>query len=282
MLPILFEWNWDPSIWIGMTILVGGYLLLVGPWRTRFSWSEPATRAQKTWFLAGAVVLWFALASPLDAIGDEYLFGAHMTQHVLMTLIAAPMLVLGTPGWLLRPLLKYPLIDRLARFLSHPIVAFALFNGVFVVWHFPGLYDSTLDSETIHIIEHLSFIITAVINWWPVFGAVPELEYLKPPAKLLYLFLEGVPSTILGAIIVFAPNILYTPYLAAPRIFGINAWDDQQIAGLIMAMPAGMVYLVALGGVFFSWMKSEEQKPAESPSETQTSVQETKRLASHL
>ncbi len=257
MLKILLDWNWDASLWIGMSILVAGYLLLAGPWRSRFPGSEPVTPSQKAWFLTGAGILWFALVSPLDVLGDEYLFSAHMTQHVLIALVAPPLLILGTPGWMLRPALKNPLIARLAGFLSRPIVAFALFNGVFAIWHLPTLYDATLENETIHIIEHLSFIITGVINWWPVYGSLPELEYLKPPARLLYLFLEGVPMTILGAIIVFAPTILYTPYLKAPRLFGLNPMDDQNIAGLIMAMPAGMIYLAAMGEVFYSWMKKE-------------------------
>ncbi len=259
LLQALTTWNWSPSIWIGTGLFVGAYLWAVGPLRRRFRSSEPATRAQLIWFLAGAAVIFLALASPLDDLGDEFLFSAHMVQHLLLALIAPLFLLLGTPGWLLRPLLRYPLVARVMRILTAPLVCFAVFNTVFLIWHLPILYEATLHNESIHIFEHLLFIAIGVLNWWPVVNPVPELARLSFPAQLLYLFLDGLPMTILGALVVFAPTVLYPTYATAPRLVDWSALADQQIAGLAMWMPGGMIYLVVLGVVFFDWLGREER-----------------------
>ncbi len=259
LLQVLTTWNWAPSIWIGTGLFVGVYLLAVGPLRRRFRWSEPVRRTQIAWFLAGAAVIFLALASPLDDLGDEFLFSAHMIQHLLLALIAPLFLLLGTPAWLLRPVLRYPLVARGARVLTSPLTCFAVFNVVFMIWHLPVLYEATLHNESIHIFEHLLFIATGVLNWWPIASSMPELPSLPFPAQLLYLFLDGLPMTILGALVVFAPTVLYPTYAAAPHLVSWNALTDQQIAGLVMWMPGGMIYLAVLGVVFFDRLGREER-----------------------
>lgn len=264
-LDLLGKWSLQPSIWIGVAVLVAGYLLARGPWRTRFKSAQAVSRAQTVSFLAGAFILLIALVSPLDEIGDLYLFSAHMVQHLLLTLVAPPLLLLGTPGWMVRPFLRYKAIAAGARVLTMPLVAFAFFNIDFMVWHLPALYEATLEHESIHIVEHLLFIGTACLNWWPILSPLDELPRLPYPAQILYLFLAAVPSTVLGGILVFAPNVLYATYEAAPRVFGISAIDDQLFSGLIMAMPGGMTYLIALSIVFFIWIGREDRAESESP-----------------
>jgi putative membrane protein len=168
-------------------------------------------------------------------------------------------MLIGTPGWILRPLLRDPVILRAARFFTNPMVAFAIFNIDFVAWHIPAFYEATLQNSTLHIIEHLLFIGTAFLNWWPVLSPMPELPRLPAPAQILYLFAQALPATILGAFIVFAPQPLIPTYAAAPAIFGIDAASDQQFSGLIMWMPGGMVYLLALSIVWFVWLDREER-----------------------
>ncbi|MBI4790846.1 MAG: cytochrome c oxidase assembly protein [Chloroflexi bacterium] len=255
---VLTEWSMEPSIWLGIALLVGVYLLATGPWRSRVKGSEPVPRARRVSFVAGAFVMLIALASPLDHISDHYLFSAHMVQHLLLTLVAPPLMLIGTPGWMLRPFLRFKLVASIARLLTRPIVAFALFNIVFSVWHAPALYQSALESEPIHIFEHLLFISTAFLNWWAILSPLAELPRLPYPGQILYLFLDAVPSTVLGAILVFASDVLYPTYASAPRIFGISALEDQIYSGLIMAMPGGMAYLLALSIVFFRWMGQED------------------------
>jgi cytochrome c oxidase assembly factor CtaG len=256
---VLMTWSTEPTIWLGIALLVALYFLASGPWRSRIPDARPVERAQVAWFLLGMLIIWFALVSPLDEMSDQYLFSAHMVQHLLLTLVAPPLLLIGTPGWMLRPLLRNERVKAVARVLTMPVVAFAVFNLDFMIWHVPALYEATLENEAIHIVEHLLFISTAFLNWWPILSPLPELPRLPYPAQILYLFLDAVPSTVLGAIFAFASNVMYATYAAAPRIFGVSALDDQLFGGLIMAMPGGMIYLVALSIVFFLWLGREDR-----------------------
>ncbi len=256
--PALMTWNTEPTVWIGTAVILVLYLLASGPWRSHYRKSEAVRRGQFVWFLFGIATIWFALVSPLDLIGDKYLFSAHMVQHVLLTLVAPPLLLLGIPGWMLRPLLRYTVVRRVAGVLTMPLVAFALFNLDFAIWHVPAFYEATLEHETIHIVEHLLFIGTALLNWWPILSPLKELPRLPYPGQILYLFLDAIPSTVLGAIFVFGTEVLYPAYASAPRIIGASALDDQMVAGLIMAMPGAMIYLIALSIVFFLWLGREE------------------------
>ncbi|MGE5225036.1 MAG: cytochrome c oxidase assembly protein [Omnitrophica WOR_2 bacterium] len=253
------EWNWAPSILLGMALFVGGYLAATGPLRSHFKDSQPVSRGQKAWFLAGSALILFALISPLDEVGDSFLFSAHMIQHLLIALIAPPLLLIGTPGWLIRPVISKPLAGNVFRFLTLPVVAFFLGNGVYLAWHFPALYEAALNNENVHIIEHLSFIAAGVINWWPVLSPLPDFNKLPPLARVVYLFLDGLPTTILSALITFSTTPLYPTYAAAGKLLGIDAVMDQQAAGMIMWMPGGMTYLVALTIVFFKWQSEEEK-----------------------
>ena len=257
---ILGMWNWEPSILIGIACFLGAYLAVIGPLRSRFTLLLPAKRSQIIWFILGVFFIFLALVSPLDGLSDEYLFSAHMLQHTLLIIIVPPLLLLGTPGWLIDSFVRHPIVLRVARFLTNPIPAYCIFNVVFSTWHFPIFYEAALDNQSIHIFEHLCFMVAGVLNWWPIFSSSTKLPRISYPAQMLYLFLESIPSTILGAVIIFSPTILYPFYENAPRILGISVMTDQQIAGLIMAMPAGMAYLVALTVVFFTWSYREEHR----------------------
>lgn len=257
----LTAWRVEPSIIIGLVLLYGGYLALTLRWRAQSPASRPLTGGQLTSFTAGIVVLALALLSPLDELSDEYLFIAHMVQHVLLTLIAPPLLIAGTPGWLFEPLRDRSRLLGLARFLTNPYVAFLSFNAVFTIWHVPGLYDAALDSEPVHILEHLSFIATAVLTWMPVMSSTPLLPRLAPPLAVLYLFLQSLPPTVLGAVISFAPEPLYPFYAEAPRLWSISLMEDQLYAGLIMWIGGALIWLLALTIVFFKWFSRQE--PAE-------------------
>ena len=256
-LALLSEWSWEPSVLVGIAAASGLYWAVCGPWRKRFAGSRPVNRRQVTWFAAAMLILFVALISPLDTWGDEYLQSAHMLQHMLLTLGVPPMLILGTPAWLIDALLRRPAWRRIGRVLTHPALAYGLFNLIFLVWHLPALYNAALENENIHIVEHLSFLVAGVITWWPIFSTSAELPPISPGFQILYLFLQGIPTTVLTALIVFAPNVLYPTYLNAPRVFGIDAMMDQQIAGLEMGSLGMVVYLFILTIVFYRWMNRE-------------------------
>lgn len=251
------SWSFEPSIVAGIVVLYGGFLLLTGPQRRRFQRSEPLTSFQFAAFTSGTLTLVIALLSPLDRLGDDYLFAAHMTQHLLLTLVAPPLLLLGSPAWLFEPLRRQARLLSAARFLASPYVAFLSFNVVFALWHVPAWYDGALASTPVHIVEHLSFIGTAILTWMPVLSPTPLIPRSAPPIQVLYLFLQSLPATGLGAIIAFASDPLYPFYVQAPHIWGLGIMDDQLYAGLIMWVGGALAWLLALTLVFFNWFNRE-------------------------
>ena len=259
----MYAWSWDPLILIGIALQAGVYLACVGPLRARFPGAEPVSRARVQTFLLGTLVLLIALCSPIETLGDGYLLSAHMIQHLLITLVAPPLWLIGTPRWLFRPLLRLPLALPVGRLITSPLFAFLSFNAVFVGWHVPAYYDATLRSAPLHAIEHVMFIVTATLTWWPVFSPMDELPRMSDPAQCLYLFLESIPPTILGALITFAGWVLYPTYAHAPRVWGLSAELDQQAAGLIMWIPGALVYLGVLTVVFFRWFGEDDYRPSQ-------------------
>src|SRR6266568_246310 len=246
----LTQWDWEPSILIGTVVIVGLYLYALGPLRKKYHLAERVNKWQAFSFLLGMSMMFLALVSPLDELGDSYLFSAHMVQHLFLTIIGPPLLLLGTPGWLLKPLLSKRSIFLIARILTYPAVAFFLYNTDFWLWHAPPLYNATLENEGIHILEHITFIVFGVLNWWPIFSPVEKgLPRLSLGGQILYLFLSGMPSVALGAGLTFLPP-LYAPYLAAPRIWGLSPTTDQQLGGLIMWIPVSIAYIVIVSILF--------------------------------
>ncbi|HEX5688377.1 MAG TPA: cytochrome c oxidase assembly protein [Roseiflexaceae bacterium] len=250
-----YAWQWEHALVPLALALV--YWLCAGPLRRRIDGTAEFPRARIQVFMIGVLVLFASVATPLDTLSG-YLLTAHMIQHLLMTLIVPPLLLLGTPDWMLRPLLALPLARPILRVLTHPVVAFLLFNFVFSAWHVPALYNLALQNDTVHILEHLLFLGTAVLTWWPVFSPTRELPRLSEPAQLLYLFFESLPPTILGALITFAGDPLYPEYVSAPRLWGLSVMLDQQIGGLIMWIPGALVYFTVLTIVFFRWLNRDE------------------------
>ncbi len=263
----LTEWNFDPSILMGTALIVGLYLYAIGPLRKRQHLAEQVQRRQVIYFLLGVFLMFLALVSPLDELGDSYLFSAHMVQHLFLTVVGPPLLLLGTPAWLVKPLLRQRHAFLIARVLTFPAIAFFLYNADFWLWHAPPLYDATLENEAIHILEHLTFIVFGVIAWWPIFSPLEEgLPRLSLGGQILYLFFSGMPTVALGAGLTFSPP-LYAPYISAPRIWGISAVTDQQLGGLIMWIPGNILYIVIMSALFIRWMQKQEAKQMQKEAE---------------
>jgi len=248
-------------MYIMLFLLTGLYLLYIGPLRGRLVQSEytKPSRLQILSFLTGISIMFFALAGPIHELSNKYLFSAHMAQHMLLTLVVPPLLLLGTPGWLLRPLIRPAVVMKLGRFLTLPLVAFILFNVVFSVWHFPVFYEGALDGHAFHILEHLLFIATAVIVWWPVLSPITELPRISYPAQMLYLVFLSISQTPLFGVITFSDNVIYSFYANAPRVFDFSPLADQQLGGIIMKLTWLMVFLPSICIVFLRWFYLEEK-----------------------
>jgi putative membrane protein len=251
-----FDWTaWpaDPSILAGVALLGGAYAAAI-LWRRR---AAPGARLEvlKALSFGGFLaVLLGALTGPVHELSDYYLFSAHMIQHMLLVFAMPPLLLYGTPGWMLRPLLRDPRLLRLGRLVTRPAGAFTAFNLVLVAWHLPPLYNLAMEHHGVHIVEHLLFMAASVILWWPVLSPLPELPRAAYPVQLLYLFVVGLPMVMVAIFISMAESVLYPYYEAAPRIWAqLTPRADQHLGGLIMWIPGGLIFVAAISVVFFRW-----------------------------
>ena len=258
--PLWTHWHGHPEVLVGLGLMEGVYLLAVGPLRERYNLAESSDPRQVATFTLGVLVILVSLLSPLHLLSDRYLFSAHMLQHVLLTLVAPPLLIVGTPDWMLRPFLRLDIVFRMARLATHPVLAFALFNIVFSLWHIPTLYDLSVTYHFVHRVEHLIFMGTAALMWWPITSNMPELPRLSYPLRMGYLFLLSIAQLIVFAPITFAGVPLYEWYVDAPQIWALSPVVDQQIGAIIMKIGGGAIFMTLMIVVFFRWYKREEEK----------------------
>ncbi len=251
-----------PSTVIGTVLFTAAYLWAVGPARVRWGLSPVAAEPWRIWsFLTGSALLLATLNGPLHDLADDYLFSAHMVQHLVLTLIIPPLWLVGIPDWLVRAALRVRGVRPVARALTHPLIAFGAYNIVIVLWHMPVFYESALEHHNLHILEHLMFIATAVMLWWPAVDPAPELSRMGPPMRLFYLFAVGIPMSVVAALITMSDDVLYPWYAVQPRIPGIlnmTPLDDQRLGGLMMWVPGGFSWWVAISIIFFRWARREE------------------------
>jgi putative membrane protein len=246
-------WSVDPSVPIGLAALGGLYAWALRR-RPLLAPDAPVERRRVVSFAAALVVLFGALTGPLHDLSDYYLFSAHMIQHLLLAFVMPPLLLYGVSGWMVRPLLPRGRWLHWARRLTRPSGAFFAFNVVLVAWHLPPLYNLAMDVHPVHIVQHLLIMAASVILWWPLMSPVPELPRAPYPLQMLYLFVVGMPMVVVSIFITMADSVLYPYYAAAPRVWEwLTPRDDQHLGGLIMWIPGGLVFLVAVSVVFFRW-----------------------------
>ncbi|MEP7287875.1 MAG: cytochrome c oxidase assembly protein [Chloroflexota bacterium] len=257
---IAFHWVFEPSIVVGLDIWEFAYLLAINALRRAYRWGPPVPLARQIAFHLGTLCAVIALLSPLDGVADNYLFSAHMAQHMLLMFAAAPLWLLGIPDWLMERVLPRGVVRRVLNALVQPIVALVLFNGVVWFWHFPSVYDAALQNEALHIVEHLVFIGAAFIGWWPILG--PTVSGISRPTgltKLGYQTLSMLACTALAALITLARRPLFTYYGNAPLVMGLTPLADQQIGGIVMWLPGDMIYVGLLILTFYHWLSDDVQ-----------------------
>lgn len=241
---LLHGWEVHP------TVVIGCVAMLL--WNFRFT---PRRMKHVLPFSLGVLVLALSLISPLDPLGDEYLFSAHMLQHLLLILIVPPMLILGLSPQRVAGWRRYASVRRAEAILAKPSVAWTSNMLMMAVWHIPALYNAANAVTAVHIFEHLTFLVTGCMFWWPIFTPVQE-DRLQPAQSMLYLFGAAVVSTVLGILITFLPVGHYEPYLHPPdelgalhlvrETWGISAAEDEKLAGLLMWVPGCIVYFVVM------------------------------------
>jgi putative membrane protein len=262
-------WTLEPAIII--PLLLTAWLYLRG---VRLLWRQGGRgHGVRGWeagcFMAGWLTLTLALVSPVHAWGDV-LFSVHMSQHELLMLVAAPLLVLGKPvvaslkglpaPWtkaLIR-CTKPGWVQQSWRALTNPFVAWLIHAVVLWVWHIPFLFHAALESEFVHALQHLAFLFSALLFWWAVLeGRQKSLGY---GVAVLYMFTTAVHSGFLGALITLASSIWYPDYQGRTESWGLSALEDQQLGGLIMWVPACTVYIIAALALFAAWLSSSEAR----------------------
>jgi putative membrane protein len=249
-----------PEVLAGLAALAGAWL---GAWIARGQ-RPPAGRALL--FGAGLAAIGVALNGPLHDLAERSLFSAHMAQHLLLTLVAPAALLAGTPAWmadaLLGPLLERPWLAWLVGGLTRPLPAFAVSAVALIGWHLPGPFALALQAPGWHVTEHALLFATALLGWWPVLSPSHRLPALPYGAQILYLFVFGMPMTVVAAMVTGAEQPLYAFYVDAARQSGVDALADQRLGGVLMWIPAGVVPVVAFTAVFFRWAAAEEEEAA--------------------
>jgi putative membrane protein len=253
----VWELDLHPSVVIGVALLSALYALGVGPLRRRLGGPRRLPRGPVACFAASQLLLLASLNGPLHHLGDYFLFSAHMLQHLLITLVFAPLFLLGLPDWLLRPLVRPRALFVLGRWLTRPVVAFSLYNAALVLWHMPVVYELAMSDHDVHIAQHVSFMVLAVIAFWPVAGLLPEFPRLSYLWQIGYLFVMQIPMIALGAFLTLAEEVLYPFYATAPRVASwLPALEDQQLGGLLMWLPGHLVLWIPMAVIFFRWVRA--------------------------
>ena len=252
-------WEFEPGVVIPLAI--SAVLYARGARRSR-----GATWLQMGCFWSGWMLLGLALCSPLHRLG-EALFSAHMMQHEILMLVCAPLLVTSRP---LVPMLwgmpfewrrglgqwaKSGWVQRTWRGITDPLAAWAIHAIALWVWHAPALFQATLTSEWAHTAQHLSFLLSALLFWWSLFYTHGRLGY---GAAVLYVFTTAAHTSLLGALLTLAPSVWYPAYAGRTAAWGLTPLQDQQIGGLVMWIPAGVIYLVLALLLFTQWLRESE------------------------
>jgi len=266
-------WSWEPVV--VASLLLSGWLYSRG---VRALWrSAGRGHGIRAWeaaaFGAGWLALAISLVSPLHRLGSA-LFSAHMAQHELLMVVAAPLLVLGRPlvpflwalplGWRRQAgaLAALPAVKLSWDLATRPSVAWTLHGVAIWAWHAPGLYQATLASETVHTLQHVSFLGTALLFWWALLHG--QEGRLGRPAAVIYLFTTAVHTSLLGALLTFSERLWYPLYQASTLPWGLTPLEDQQLAGVIMWVPAGLAYLFAALGLAATWLREPAGRTLDS------------------
>ena len=248
--------SWSSPLWVNLTLFITGLVYVRGWLRIRSLLPEVIPTWRLAAFLSGLLSLWVAIGSPLAAFDDVSL-SVHMVQHLLLMAVVPPLALLGAPSLpLLRglpqsivrgavgPLLRWAPIKSFGRLITNPASCWVLATIALFGWHVPAAFEMALHSDSWHEVEHLCFLSTSLLFWWPAVQPFPSGPTWPRWSIPLYLFLGTLPGGALGAMLTFWDRVLYPSYAAGPRLFGVSPLEDQVIAGALMWVFGTFVYTV--------------------------------------
>ena len=244
-------WPVDITVYAGLVVLFLGHAWLAG----RVS---DAQRKHTVFFLLGLVTLWFALETPIDTISDYYLDSVHMLQHVLLGFVAPPLMLLGLSPQMVGQVVRVPGV----RAVTEPVPAQLIAGLVMIGWHLPPLYDATLYSGPLHVVEHMMFIAAGLVLFWPMLDATSAHTRwrMSPGAKLLYMLVATLPQDGVALALIFSRVPFYEFYTHAPRLVSsLTPLIDQTVAGAVLMVLGKATMAVAAIAVFVRWFGSEQR-----------------------
>ncbi|KZZ82981.1 cytochrome c oxidase assembly factor CtaG [Bacillus sp. SJS] len=278
-----FEALWSPYYLAILGILAALYFSAVRHRNKWFKYSEEVSWQQKASFYGGLALLYILKGSPLDLLG-HILFSVHMTQMALVYLVVTPLLIIGIPGWIWNVILLRSPVRQIFMFLTQPILALILFNGIFSLYHTPLVFDIVKTNPVYHAAATSLIFLTSICMWWPVFRKRGNSDEMSSLMKIGYIFANGVLLTPACALIIFAKDPLYAAYsdpaswmnamalcvpgnmlsglnLSGPEVFtSMPLTEDQQLGGILMKIIQEAVYGTILGYIFFKWVRIEREK----------------------
>ncbi len=268
---LLLGWTFEPLPTLGILVIVGWWWWAVRRVNAVHP-ANPVPRRRSVAFYGGILALAFALLSGI-ARYDTTLFSIHMVQHVLLMLVAAPLLALSAPITLLLRLsssetrhrwLLPVLHSRVVRFMSFPVTAWVMFAAMMWGVHFSPLFNASLEDPVVHDLEHLLFLTGALLFWWPAVALDPAPWRMGYPARVVYLLTQMTQNTFLAVVILNATGVLYPHYATLVLPWGLPALDDQRLAAGIMWLLGDFVFLTAIMAVVAGWMRAEARDEARS------------------
>lgn len=265
-------WRWvpHPEVWLlvgGVTVLYVYAVRVIGP-KAVPAGTPAVTTNQKRWFGLGIVLLWLAADWPMHDIGEQYLYSVHMLQHTLLTFVIPPVLLMATPEWLARLVLGTGRVNTWVQRLARPVPAAVIFNSLQLALHWGVIVNTSSTNGIFHYAVHTTIVLAAFLLWIPVCGPLPERR-ISALSAMLYLFITSIVPTVPSGWLIFAEGAVYSVYDIPDRLWNISVTADQQAAGAIMKIGAGVYLWVIIAVMFFRWSFAQQRQAAEERHERQ-------------
>ena len=253
------HWHTEPFLLLTLLGVCYAYALLTGPLRGRFANAPEKFPVRAACaFYSSILITYLSVASPLDQIGEQFLFSAHMIQHMLLVYVCPPLAMIGLPAWLIDGFLSRKIPRAVFRCLFNPVTGGLVFSATYTIWHIPVLYEWALQDKTVHIIEHITMYATGWMMLWSFFSRSKVIPVSAHGVRMIAVFLLMIAQLPVFAFLTLSDTVLYPTYEWAPRIIpGFTAIQDQVLGGLIMKVSNMVFSIATFCVVFYIWVKRE-------------------------